>query len=192
MTRDTGRRAGLTFVEYIFVAALLALVGTFLTTFSIQQSEFMQVSVIESDVHARAQISLQAITNELRHSTRESAGSPPNVSIPVPPGNTTLTLYLPTDADGNGVIVNAAGAVEWDTLNAVQYQYVPAARQLVRVAGATTHVLTNDVTGVAFEDQSMDGTLGADEVRVRLTLARATPRGRILSMTATAVVALRN
>ncbi len=186
------RQAGLTFFEYAVAGTLLAVAGSLLLEFLIRQSDLLHMAETQSDVRSRAHLALEAMMTELRHATRAGGGSPPNVSIPAAPSNTSVTFYLPADLDGNGLIINAAGALEWDALAPVQYQYVPAARQLRRVSGAATRVLANDVELVEFRDQTLDASLGADEVRIQLTLRRVTPRGRVIAATDGAIVKLRN
>lgn len=185
-------RAGLTFIEYLCVASLLTLVSGVLLDFSIRQVDLIQVSEAEAEVRTHAQLAIEAMTRELRHATRAAVGSPPNLSVPPAPGNTAILFYLPADLDGNGLIIDAAGLLEWDLPNLVQYQYVPAARQVQRVAGATTRVLATDVTSATFEDRTIDASLGVEEVRIRLVLQRTTPRGRAVSTAASAIITLRN
>lgn len=179
-------------MELLTISAIATVVSAVLLTFFAQQSAWLETATTVSELRSQSQLALASMMSDLRQTTRKAAGSPPNISIPVPPANTAMTLYLPADLDGNEMIIDAAGNLEWDELNPVQYQSAPASRQLQRVAGAGVRVLANDLAGVAFEDETIDGALGADEVRIRLTLQRTTPSRRTVSTTSSAIVKLRN
>ncbi len=186
-------RDGLTLVEFIVASALMGVTGMMLLTFLMRHTDFLETTVSQGDVRTRAQIAIDAIARELRHTTRAAAGSPPNLTIPAAPNNTRVTFYVMADQNGDGHIVDpATGDREWDTANAIQYQYVPAARQLQRVSGATTRVVASGVASAVFEDRDIDGTLAANEVRILLTLDAVTPQRRTVSTTASAIVKLRN
>jgi hypothetical protein len=176
----------------MLVGSLLTMIGTVLLEFSLRQAELQEFMTTQAEVHADAAIALESLLKELRHGTRAAAASPPNVTIPASPGNTQLLFFLPTDADGNGVIVDIAGNMEWASGNPILYQYDAATLRLLRLEGAATRVLANNVTAATFEDQAINGALRADEVRVRLTLQRTTRRGRVLEADVTAIVQLRN
>ena len=192
MNHGWRRQSGLTLTELVIVGSLLTVISSVALEFFIRQYDFLQTSTAHTEVRTQAQLALDVMLQELRHGTRADIISPPNISIPAEPGNTQLTFYRPTDLDANGLIIDAAGDIEWDITNPIQYVYVPALRQLQRVAGAVTRVIANDVQSVAFEDNSMDASLNPDEVRVSLTIQKATPRGRTVSTATSAVVTLRN
>lgn len=190
--RRRNRRAGLTLYELLVVGSLLTLLSTALLEFSLRHTDLENLSLVQAELRTDAALALDGMLQELRHGTRAGATSPPNLTIPAAPNNTQLQLYLPVDADGNGLIVDAAGNLEWDTGTPIVYQYNAATRQLLRSAGATTRVLANHVTDVVFEDRTIDGALPADEVRIRLTLERTTRRGRSVNIGANTLVKLRN
>ncbi len=179
-------------IELIIVSSIITLVSSIFVEHLICQSDFLWTSTTQAEMRSQAQLALDAVLGELRHTTRAAAGSPPNLVIPAPPNNTTMTFYLPIDIDGNGLIVDNVGNIEWDIGNPVQYQFVPAARQLRRVVGVNSRVLANDVNGVTFEDRNIDGAMATDEVRIRLVFQRVSPRQRVVSETATAIVKMRN
>lgn len=179
-------------MELVIVGSIVTLIGTVLIEFFIRESDFLQTSMTRSELRTQAHLALNTMIDELRHGSRSGAGSPPNVSIPASPNNTTLSLCLPMDLDGNGLIVDTAGVIEWDVLTPVQYQYVPASRQLDRINGANTQVVANDVQSVVFEDATIDASLADDEVRIILTLQRTTQHRRSITESATAIVKLRN
>lgn len=154
---------------------------------------FYETGMTQLDLRTEAAQALARMVAELQNATRTApGGGPPNLSIPAPPANDRLQFHLPKDLDGNGVIVNGQGAIEWDQGTPIQYQYVPGQRQLRRLEGGNQVVLANDVASVAFTDQSIDGTLFVDEVRIQLTLQRSTPHGRTISATASGAAKLRN
>lgn len=186
------RQRGLTLVELVVFSAMFVVATGVLLEFVTRQSDFLDFSTMRGDLHLQLQLAMEQMTKDLRPATRAAAGSPPNISIPAAPGNTAITFYLPTDQDGNGLIIDAAGNIEWDTGNPIQYQYNAATRQLRRVAGANVHVLANDVANVAFADQNIDASLYPDQVKILLTLQKTTLRQRTVSATLTTVVKLRN
>ena len=182
---------GLTIVEFVIVGSLITFIGASLLDFFLRQSDFIQISTAQAELQVQGQLAIDAVASELRHATRADAGSPPNVTIPNSPNNSQLTFYLPTDADGNGVITDAAGAIEWVTATPVTFQYAAGTRRLLRSTAAGSRVLANDVTAAVFEDRNIDGTLLANEVRVRLTLQKTAGR-RSLSTTLSGIITLRN
>jgi len=155
-------------------------------------------STSQSYVREAAQQAATRMVSELRSATRTAAASPPNATIPAAPGNTTMDFYLPTDLDGNGLIIDAVGNTEWNLaaplLNPtrVQYVYDAGSRQLQRRQGGQTVVLASGVTAAAFADRGIDGTLRTNEVRVSLTLQARTPNGRTVSASSSEIVKLRN
>ena len=190
--RGRGRQRGFTFLEFLLVSSLLTLIGGALAEFAAEHIQLQALSQAHGDLRTGGQLAMDQMVTELRHATRAAAGSPPNLTVPAAPNNTSLTFYLPADVDGNGLIVDAAGNIEWATGTPIQYQYNVAAKQLRRVADGNTRVLANDVTGVVFKDRTIDGSLNADEVSIQLTLQRTTPSGRAVSTTVNALVKLRN
>lgn len=156
-------------------------------------SDLYWTSTTQSDVRMLSQMSVNRMLNELRSGTRTSGTvSPPRAAIPAAPNNTSVTFYLPVDVDGDGLIINATGDTEWNVNTPVQFVYVPAQRQLVRVQGAAQTVLANDVLAATFQDQTMDATLSNNEIRVSLTVQRITPQRRPVSATSVEIVKLRN
>ncbi len=185
------RPRGLTLMELVVLTSLVAVGTSVFMEFLMRHADLLDYSTHQADLRTHAQMAVEEMLKELRHATRVGAGSPPNASIPAPPGNTQIAFSLPADLDGNGMIVDALGAVEWDVANPIRYQYVAASRQLTRVAGATSRVLAQDVASVTFQDQTMDGSLGANEVRAQVTLQR-TSRGRTITAASSGIVQLRN
>jgi Tfp pilus assembly protein PilW len=190
MTRSRVR--GITLVEWMLTVVVMLIGGAALMVFLQSQTEFMEFSSVQGHLRSRSHLAVGSVVRELRLATRTATGSPPNAAIPAAPGNTSLTLYLPADLDSNGYIVDGAGEIEWDAANPVQYQYDAAARQLVRTAGGTSRVVASHVASVQFTDQTIDAGLADDQVRVQLTLEEATPRGRVVRATNSAVIQLRN
>lgn len=183
---------GFTLVEMMVAFTIVAAGGAALLLFLQQENLFVETSTVSGDVRTRAQLALETVASELRHATRKAAGSPPNIAIPPAPSNTSLTLYLPADANGDGRIIDAQGNVEWNTATPVQYQYNPSQQQLRRTAGAATRVVASNVSGVTFEDQAINNSLNADEVKVQLTLQQTASNQRSLSSTVATIVKLRN
>ncbi|MBI3320950.1 MAG: prepilin-type N-terminal cleavage/methylation domain-containing protein [Candidatus Omnitrophica bacterium] len=184
------RRRGFTLIELLVVSGILIVIGGAFFIFGNRLVDLWETSTYQSDLRARTQLTLDRIGRELRHATRGAAGSPPNVSIAA--DKTAVTFYLPTDQDLNGLIIDAAGQIEWDAMNPIQYQYVPASQQLTRVVGGTSQVVAGDVSDAVFQDATSDASLLPDEVKVRLTLQKSTPHQRTIVTGSTAIIQLRN
>ena len=183
------RTRGFALMELLVAGSILFVAGTVLSGFFLKHVDALELATHQNDLRTQVQIALQSITKQLRHGTRAGAA---RAVIPAPPNNTQIQWYRPADLDGNGVIVDASGAIEWDLANPVTYRYVAATRQLERRQGAAVEILANDVSAASFEDQAMDPSLNANEVRIRLTLQRTTPQRRVVSAPASAIVQLRN
>lgn len=192
MTRRRQQQTGLGLVEFLVASGIVAVGSFMLLGFLLNQVDFLETSGASTEVRSWAQLAVNTVGQEVRHATRTGAGSPPNISIPAAPNNTSVTLYVATDQDGNGTITDAAGNIEWDGANPIQYLYVPAGRQLVRIEGGLTRVVANNVTDARFEDQTMDVSLKDDELKMRLTLERTTLHQRTVSATTTTIIKLRN
>ena len=194
MHSPTRRREqdGLLFVEMLVTGFLFALIAVTLLQFLTQQSDAVGTAMYQSDLRSEVQQAIRTMVRELRVARRTAAETPPSANIPLAPGNTTMTLFIPTDMDGTNGILDALGNVEWNILSPIQYVYDAVTRQLTRVQGGVTGVLANDVTSATFDDQQTDATLLATEVRIRLTLQRVTPYRRAVSASANTVVQLRN
>src|SRR3990167_4632578 len=108
---STGR-AGLTFIEMAVIGSIMAVAGSVVSGFFRSQADFLEMAEMHADVEARAQLALEQLVTELRHGTRAAAANPPNISFSTSMGTTTLTLYRPLDLDGDGTMVDAAGAIE--------------------------------------------------------------------------------
>jgi len=178
-------------IETLVTGGILLAISSMTMLWLTSSSALWWTSSTQSHVRARTQEVLSRVTSELRNATRASAASPPNISIPAAPNNTSITCYLPADLDGNGLIVDALGNTEWG-VTPIQYVHVPASNQLQRVVGAQVEVLANDVTGVTFVDRAIDASLYQNEVRITVTVQQPTPQGRTVSAISTTTIKLRN
>lgn len=185
-------RAGFTLTELMIVMGIVSVVGSIILQMLLHMTDFWELSTAQTNLGSAAQTTMNTMTRDLLNATRKAAGTPPNIVIPAPPGNTSIQFYLPADLDGNGFIIDNAGNIEWDMLTPLQFQYVAAARELRQVVGVSSRVLATDVDSVMFDDQSTDATLYADEVRIRITMRRTTPRGRTVTTSSNTVMKLRN
>lgn len=192
MARQRQHQTGLGLVELLVASGIVAVGSTMLLGFLLNQIDFLETSGASTEVRSWTQLAANAVSQEVRHATRTGAGSPPNISIPAAPDNTSVTLYVATDQDGNGTITDATGNIEWNSANPIQYLYVPAGRQLIRIEAGLTRVVASNVTDARFEDRTMDASLKDDELRMRLTLERTTPHQRTVSATTTTIIKLRN
>ncbi len=185
-------RRGFTLVETMVAGTIMLSMSLLVTVWLTGVSDLWWTAHSQSEARTASHLLVNRLVGELRSGTRRAAGSPPNAVIPAAPGNTRITFTLPADLDGNGTIVDAIGAIEWDNANPVQYVYVPAQLQLQRLQGVNVRVLADGVQGVTFEDAAINPALLQNEVRVTLTLQRRTPRGRTVSATAVETLRLRN
>lgn len=177
-------------IPELVVTSLIMTVSTLaMARFLNVESRFFHQSVSQSNVDQHTQLALDRITHELRNATRREPASPPNATLVA---SDRLRFYLPTDADGNGLITDAFGDTEWDEANPIDYVFDAGLQQLQRVSGADTVVLATDVIAVQFDDQSTDNTLMLDEVRIQMTVQRTTTRQDTVTSNRTAVVRLRN
>lgn len=186
---------GLSLIESFLVALILTALFAMTTQFFIQSSQVWQAVTCESDLRHSARNAINTIAKDIKSSTRTSTNTPsPNLSIPAKPNNFNLTFFLPQDLDGNNLIINSIGNIEWNTNSGAQikYQYNPAQRALERVQGANTTVIARDVTGVEFEDRSINNALYNDEFRVILSLTNTTPSKRIVTVTLSSIIKFRN
>ncbi len=183
---------GFTLVETMVAGGILMSMGLITVLWLTGTSSLWWTSTTQAQVRSDVQQSVSRMAAELRSATRAAAGSPPNAVVPATPGNTTITFYLPADADGDGTIVDAIGNIEWDLANAIQYNYVAASRQIQRVRAGQTTILANNVTSVTFDAANTDATLAPNEMRITLAMQKTTPQGRTVSASSIATVKLRN
>lgn len=151
---------------------------------------------IRADLQAQARNTLARIQTELSAATRTQANTPPNISIPSAPGNTTITFYLPTYTfSGNritGVVMDTNGSIVWDVNNPVSFEYDQPTRQILRRQGASTSVIATHVSGVTFTDSAIDPALSLDEVRLEVQLEMQTTQGRTVQISLPCLIRLRN
>jgi len=183
---------GFTVVELFVASVLVALISLLVMQWLTSESDLWELSMYRTHLRTQAEQAMDQVVSELRNATRTNPASPPNATIPPPPNNDRIQFYLPTDVDGNGLIVDASGATEWDPANPIDYQYDAVIQQLQRIEAGASRVFANDVVAVTFQDQTIDPSLYADEVRVFLTLQTITPHQRTVSVTSSSVVKLRN
>ncbi|MBI2094350.1 MAG: prepilin-type N-terminal cleavage/methylation domain-containing protein [Candidatus Omnitrophica bacterium] len=183
---------GFTLIEMLIVSILFISFSLLATLWFTNVSALWWTATTQSSVRTDLNLSMDRVAAELRSATRSAVGSPPNLAIPAPPGNATMTFYLPIDLDANGTIVDVAGNTEWDTLNPVQYQYNQATGQLLRLVGLQQTVLAQDLIAVTFADAVVDPSLRANEVRLSMTMERRTPQRRDVMSSASRIVRLRN
>ncbi len=202
-TTSPSRRVGFTLVETLMVSAIFAIVGVLSLQWFTNISQYWEVVTAQGDLRAHAEQALETMKRELHLATRNGGAIPPNLAIPAAPNNTQITFYLPMDADGNGTIVDATGNIEWNppcnpppppcaVPTPITYAYTAASGQITRTEGAAQRVIAHDVSTALFDDQTTDGALYANEVRIRLTTQRTTPHNRTVSAAATTRIELKN
>jgi len=189
----TMRKKGMTLIEVLLATAILATVlgglyGTYLSGLKVWEDARER-----ADLQAQARLAMDVMVNELRNATRTSTQNPsPNLSIPSSPNNKQIQFYLPADKDGDGLITDNQGDIEWATNNMIHYQFVPGQKKLRRLEQGVERILANDVSDVAFSDIGIDPTLALTELKIVLTLSKTTTKGRNVTFTLTSLVRLRN
>ncbi len=194
MTRRHPTAQGFTLVETMVAGSLFVSVSLMVIVWLMGVSNLWYTATTQSFARANALQAMTRMTAELHSATRTNAPASPAESITtttVPP-NSTITFFLPTDTDGNGLIIDVNGNTEWDVANPVQYVFDSASQQLRRLQGGQTVILANNVTNVRFDDSTTDATLSSNQVKINLTLQMTTPDGRVLAGTSTEIVKLRN
>lgn len=183
---------GFTLIESLIVAVILAALFGVTTQFFIQTSNVWQSTTTESDLRLAARSAIEDMSNDLRYATRVSNQTPsPNISIPSKPNNINLTFYLPNEStryDSNGNII-------WETGNSnmIVYQRNATANTLEKISGSNApEVVACNVTGVEFEDVSINNALYNDEVRVILVLQKTTPLKKNITVSLSSIINLRD
>ncbi|GEM_PF-886938 len=217
---DRNGTQAFTLVEVLVVGGLTVLISVATLEWLSRETDAWEMATTQLELQDAAKAALGTMSAELRNATRKVGATPPTLSIPgAAPNNTSIQFYLPADSTAanfttirvvdaitgavstpaaadaitNTSIVDDNGNTEWDAANAMQYVYNAAGRQVWRqVNGVTTRVLANEVTAATFDHQLTDPSLSSTEVRMRLTLQRTTPHRRVVSVSTSSMVALRN
>jgi prepilin-type N-terminal cleavage/methylation domain-containing protein len=184
---------GFTLIEIIIVSLVFMVISAGIFGIYFTGTDLWDIARSQADLQAQARLALNSMVKELRNATRTSTQSPsPNISIPAIPNNSSMTFCLPTDSDGNGLITDSNGEIEWGTSSPILYQYDAGQNRLSRFQGGQETIISQFVTGVQFIDITMDSSLFLDELKVILTLTRSTPKQRNLTITTSMIVSLRN
>lgn len=190
---------GFTLVETMVAGGLLVSVSLVALVWFNDTSDLYWTTLAQQQLRTDVHQATRRLTDELRMATRTSGvASPPRAVIGGAAQN-ALTCYLPTDGvDANTLIIDDFGNTEWDLTappnNPTQVVYsVNAAGQLIRTQGNQARVLASNVQSVRFDDATSDGTLAANEIRVRLTLQMtAASNRRALQARSNEIIRLRN
>lgn len=193
MTWALREKSGFTLMEMLVGILIFSIISIIVLLFFVQSSNLWQTLTTQSDLRSTARNAVNFMCQELRNATRTSSSNPsPNISIPPAPNNNSIDFYLPFDKDGNGLIIDALGNTEWNTADKIQYQYVPAQKQLRRLENGNPFIVANEVSKIEFEDNSINSSLYINELRINLTLERTIPMNKKVSVTVASIVKLRN
>lgn len=191
--KPVARNKSMTLVEVLVSMVIFTMVLGFMYSAYYSGTDIWQVNVEKTDLEARARIAMDLMSSELKSATRTSSLNPsPNLVIPSQPNNNDIHFHLPADNDGNGLLTDASGRIEWDMNNSVKYQYVPGQKELRRLEKGAFTVIARDVLEVRFIDASIDSMMALAELRIILTMQDTTRLGRSVSYTVNANVRLRN
>ncbi len=189
-------RRGFSLFETLLACTLTCIIAAAVYQMQIAGCTGIEHGKIRADLQAQARNTLARIQAELSAATRAQANTPPNISIPSAPGNTTITFYLPTYTfSGNritGVVMDTDGAIVWDVNNPVSFEYDQSNRQILRRQGASASVIATHVSGVTFTDSVIDPALALDEVRLEVQLEMQTTQGRTVQISLPCLIRLRN
>ena len=186
-------QSGFTLAEILVAGSILAVIGIIMVSLLTQGLNLWQVITSQSDMRSYARNAMNYMAQELRNATRTSKeSSSPNLTIPSKPNNNSVDFYLPVDEDNNGLIIDAAGATEWDKSNKIQYQYIPGLKRLRRMEKGNQHIIADNVTSIEFEDNSINPALQDNELKITLVLSSLTAQHRAVSVNLVSIVKLRN
>ncbi len=186
-------RRGFTLIEILVATIVFTIISAVVFGVYIAGTDLWDVTRLQADLQAQARQVLNSMISELRNATRTSTQIPsPNLSIPAVPNNDSITFYLPGDNDGDGIITDANGDIEWDTGNPIIYQFDIGQKVIKRLENGQETILAQFISSVQFQDISIDPTLFLDEIKINLTLIKSTPKQRDISITASAVINFRN
>jgi len=187
------RNRGFTLIEVMIASFIFLMILGVLLNIYISGSEVYENNKIQADLQAQARMGLNSAVNELSNATKTTPPGGltfPNILIPSAPGNNTITFYLPTYVLDTitlkpRVSINANGIIIWNNTPIV-YQYDSGQRTLARVSNGVQTILARDVTSVQFLNVS------STEISVALTLSKATPKQRNITITLSSIIRLRN
>lgn len=196
LLRITKNTSGFTLIEVLIASALTIMVVAIIYSIYAAGSDIWEIKRYQTDLKAQGRQAISEVVTELRKTTRTSPKAPsPNLVIPASPNNNNITFYLP-QVTNNSVVTNATdGSITWDMNNTIRYVFDSAAkvvRRLETIDPAGNRTMAHDVTNIQFIDNSINGSLYLDELKVLLTLAKTTPRQRNISTTLSTVIKLRN
>ena len=194
--RGTKDLSGLTLIEILIASVLTTVVIAIIYSIYAAGSDIWEIKRYQTDLKAQGRQVISAVVSELRKTTRTSLQTPsPNLIITAVPNNNNITFYLPQVAN-NSVVTDAANdTIAWDMNNTIQYVFDSATKQVKRleiIDPTGNRTMANDVTNIQFIDNSINGSLYLNELKVLLTLAKTTPRQRNISTTLSSVIKLRN
>ena len=194
--------SGFTLVEVVASAGIFVILGLITILFFIQGVSNWQLLTNQSDLRSTGRNVLVYMAQELGNATRTSSlGIPPNAFI-ASPGQNEITFYLPcNNVSTSGVCTSSSFATctydpindpdskrcplidsnsntKWDTANQIKYLIVD--NQLQRAVNGVNSPIASDISGVIFEDQSLNPNLNSNEVKVTLTLSRPKTESLIL------------
>jgi len=180
-------------IEVLVVAGILFIVLGVMYNSYIQGLDIQSTLQTEADLQASAKVAMARMVGELRNATRTSTQHPPpNLSITSGPNQKEIHFYLPEDRNGDHLLTDTAGEIEWGTNNQIDYTFIPGLKILRRSEKGNHLTLALNVSEVDFYDITSDPTLANNEIKIILTLIKTIPRRGPISATVSAVVSLRN
>ena len=196
MRSHTKKNQGYTLIEVLLASFIGGMIIAAIYSIYASGSDIWEIKRYQADLQAQGRQIMANMVTELRKTTRTSTQVPnPNLIIPVAPNNNNITFYLPQTNNGTVVTNVTNGAIVWDTTDPVLYVFNASQKQVLRresVDPAGNRTLANDVTDIRFIDNSIDGAMYLNELKIVLSMLKTTPRSRNVSMTFTSVVRLRN
>jgi type II secretory pathway pseudopilin PulG len=192
LIKKTNNR-GVMLIDILVASVIFIIIAAAILSIYVTGTDMWDIARHKTDLQAQARQALNSMVAELRNATRVSTQIPsPNLVIPAPPDNNSITFCLPEDNDGDGFITDSNGSIEWGTTNPIIYQYIPAQKVLKRIDAGQESTLANDVSSVQFIDITIDSQLFLNELKIILVLNKSTPKQRDITVTASTMINLRN
>jgi prepilin-type N-terminal cleavage/methylation domain-containing protein len=171
---------GLTLFEVLVSLLIFSIVAMGLGYAVIAGKSALFVSDIPTQLRQNVLFSLMPMVRALRQT------APAKINIGEGASSTSITFQLPHDNNGDGVIVDTAGNVEWGP-NAITYAR-NAASQLTRTCAGVTSVIAPNITSLQFSRPVGNDTL----LQIDITASKTDSQGKLYQDTDQAIIKMRN
>lgn len=183
------KESGFSLIEALVVSVILLILIGLLTASGMGVFSIFETSDISVMLQADARSAMNRMILDL---VKTSSGQ---VSITQDApflGSDTITYYLPTDANGDGIPdLDNQGNIIWG--DAIMFRLDPAVTDMLRrETGASVETLASNVKKINFIDHNINSSLYLDELNIFLELEKTTSKGRTYNTAVTSIVNMRN